>query len=177
MTESFRCLSTRVHRGPQRPVQPVPEVDGGSGCAAMQKVKVSPPAADGSVLYARLAPTPPRFAQPSLKTRVTLACFCAQVHAQSGHCSSFLGQEQCRASSQRVPGRHGRSVCSRDQSACARQHAEGCEASGVCSSRVRSGVMQQTQTACDLLMCTLWPSVSTVLILMSVYKMLPSQRD
>ena len=118
----------------------------------MQKVKVSPPAADGSVLYARLAPTPPRFAQPSLKTRVTLACFCAQVHAQSGHCSSFLGQEQCRASSQRVPGRHGRSVCSRDQSACARQHAEGCEASGVCSSRVRSGVMQQTQTACDLLM-------------------------
>ena len=43
--------------------------------SSVEEVKVSSPAASGSVRYARLWPASPRSAHPSLKTRVVLACF------------------------------------------------------------------------------------------------------
>ena len=43
--------------------------------SSVEEMKVSSPGHSGAVRYVRLPPASPRSAHPSLKTRVTLACF------------------------------------------------------------------------------------------------------
>ena len=55
---------------------------------------------------------------------------CAQVYAYTGHRSSFVDFQQCRASLQPVQARQGGSASFSGRPARARQHATACEVSG-----------------------------------------------
>ena len=55
---------------------------------------------------------------------------CAQVYAYTGHRSSFVDFQQCRASLQPVQARQGGSASFSGRPARTRQHAAACEVSG-----------------------------------------------
>ena len=55
---------------------------------------------------------------------------CAQVYPQTGHRSSSVDFQQCRASLQPVQARQGGSASFNGRPARARQHASACEVSG-----------------------------------------------